>query len=171
MTGNLLHENTTYMAEIAKCYKRVLSDKLGSTGKDLFDCVISGGTFVSSFKDMGDGIIVGRFNYEAVFMFEALPAAKLDPRILMASTVTWLLENDTERQGLKLPPPKIDVDAYSSDGTPVSDLEITLTFSEPITMKETTSDIGDVFYNGKWWGIAPYVIHVAEETRVIGHGA
>ncbi|WP_279145963.1 phage tail protein [Photobacterium carnosum] len=171
MTGNLLHENTTYMAEIAKCYKRVLSDKLGSTGKDLFDCVITKGTFVPSFKDMGDGIIVGRFDYEAVFMFEALPAGKLDPRILMASTATWLLENDTERQGLKLPPPKIDIDAYSNDGGPVSDMEITLEFSEPITMKETAANMGDVFYNGKWWGIAPYVIHVAEEVRVIGNGS
>ncbi|WP_181317368.1 phage tail protein [Photobacterium phosphoreum] len=158
------------MAEIAKCYKRVLSDKLGSTGKDLFDCVITGGKFIPSFKDMGDGIIVGRFEYEAVFMFEALPVADIDPRILMATTATWLLENDTERQGLQLPPPKIEVDAYSTGAESVSDMEITLMFSEPITMKETSADIGDVFYNNTWWGIAPYVIHVAEETRVIGNG-
>lgn len=169
MTDPILH-NTTYMAELAKCYKAILEKKLGETGKDIFDCIITEGKFVPSFKDMGDGIIVGRFQYEAMFMFESLPQGSLDPRILMASTVTWLLEKDPERKGLKLPPPKIEVDAYSSDGQPVCDLDIILEFSEAVSMKETTAELGDVYYQNKWWGIAPYKLYTAEETRVIGRG-
>lgn len=164
-----MEEKQTYMAQLANIYTSILEKKLGSTGKDIFDCVITGGTFLASFKDMGDGIIVGRFNYESVFMFEGLPTSKLNPYILMASTVTWLHDNDEERKRFNFPPPKIEVDAYSTDGTPVSDMEITLQFSEEVTMKETSEELGDVFFNNKWWGIAPYTLYVAEETKVIAN--
>ena len=168
MTAPVIGANTTYMSELAKHYKRILELKMGSTGKDLFDCVITGGTLYPSFKDMGDGMIVCRFEYTAVFMFEGLPAGLMDPRILMAATTCWLLENDKDRGTLKLPPPKIDVEAYENDNsTPMSDMEITIQFSEPVMMKEVSDGSGDIFYNNKSWSIQPYVIHIAESTRVI----
>lgn len=168
MTALVVGASTTYMAELAKHYKRILELKMGSTGKDLFDCVITGGTLFPSFKDMGDGMIVCRFEYTAVFMFEGLPAGLMDPRILMAATTCWLFENDKVRESSKLPPPKIDVEAYENDNdTPMSDMEVTIQFSEPVMMKEVSDGSGDIFYNNKSWSIQPYVIHIAESTKVI----
>ncbi|GEK13227.1 phage tail protein [Aliivibrio fischeri] len=168
MIDPVIGANATYMSELAKHYKAILQKKMGSTGKDLFDCVITGGVLYSSFKVMGEGIIVARFNYQAAFIFERLPENLIDPRVIMATTTCWLLENDMDRKQQNLASPKMDVEAYSNDdSTSLSDLEITIEFSEPILMKQAQGDNGDISYQGKTWNIEPYVIHTAESTRVL----
>lgn len=159
---------STYMALLASAYKAALTRKLGSVGKDKFDCYIDGGTLLSSFKDMGDGMIVARFNYKAVFEFEALPSALMDPRILMAITTCWLLENDKDRKQQNLKGPVIEVDAYATDNQgSLSDMTIEIEFSEPITMQKVAEGEGDIQYQGEQWNIAPFVVHVAESGEVL----
>ncbi|MEC4728841.1 phage tail protein [Shewanella sp. D64] len=164
--------NVTYMAALATVYKAALTKHLGPTGKDKFDCFIEGGSLLPSFKDLGDGVIAARFVYTCVFSFESLPAALIDPRILMAMTMCWLAENDTERERQKLDTPDITVDAYADDdSTSLSDMDIKIVFSEPIAMRVTDDEKGDITYRGKQWVIAPFIIHVAESGKVINRGS
>lgn len=141
-----------------------LERKVGTSVKEQFSAYIEDGEIVPSFKNMGDGVIACYFKYKASFSIEGIQYGLINQNALIARIIAWLSEHDTTRTRFKLGNPVIDIDAY--DSSTMADIDIEVHFVDVISMREVTSGLGDVEYNGKQWDIEPYVIHTAEEGEV-----
>lgn len=157
--------SVSYMQELGDHLTNYIERKLGSPGKDKFDAYMTGGNMIPMFKDMGDGMLLGKFQYTAVFSIEDMPADKIDPYIVMARVMAWLDDNDREREKHGLKSPTVDIDAYNN-GT-MADMEITADFVESITARlAPDGEEGDVTFAGKEWNVEPYIVYVARTGKV-----
>ncbi|EJB8454811.1 phage tail protein [Vibrio parahaemolyticus] len=155
----------SYMQELGDHLVSYIERKLGSPGKDKFDAYMTGGSVIPLFKDMGDGMLLGKFQYTAVFSIEDMPTDKIDPYVVMARTMSWICDYDREREKHGLKSPTIDIDAYNN-GT-LADMEITADFVESITARlAPDGETGDITFAGKEWNVEPYVIYVATDGEV-----
>lgn len=159
-------KSISYMQELGKHITEYLDRQLGSPCKDKFDAVIESGKLIPMFKDMGTGgMIIGKFQYKAVFSIEDFPGDKMDPYVVMARVLAWIQDHDREREKHKLATPEATVDAYNNGQ--YYDMDFDIDFVETITaMLAPEGQPGDVTFAGKEWIVQPYVIYIAEDGEV-----
>lgn len=160
-------ESVCYLQALGDHLTDYLQSKWGSPCKDKFDAYMSNGQLIPMFKDMGsDTIVIGRFQYSAIFSIEDMPTHLVDPYVVMARVMAWTTDHDRERERHQLKPPSVDIDAYNNGQ--MADLEITMDFVESITAKRAPDGAaGDVSFAGKEWVIQPYVVYLAEKGEVL----
>ncbi|MCO4207930.1 phage tail protein [Aeromonas hydrophila] len=113
-------------------------------------------------KNMGPtGVDVAWLTYQAVYTIEQLPFRELDPAIVLATVAAWVQENDPFRGQFGLDDPEY---AVTPNDERTADLEIQLTFTEPLRLIEHPS--GPIHWSGKRWNVAPYDIWVAEHIEM-----
>lgn len=123
-----------------------------------FDYWMENGSNEYSGKKVGNGFLISRFRYDAVFNIERY-SQSADLFLVLLSV--WLMENDCDRSALGLPMP--DVDVTPLDDTTV-DLEIKVTFDEGITI--VPDHEGLIMYRGSRYSVAPAVISDANKVGV-----
>ncbi|WP_300674099.1 phage tail protein [Desulfoluna sp.] len=106
-------------------------------------------------KDLGHGLEVGRFRYDAVISIDRCPSSIAE--LLLSFLVVWLAKNDVERfvQGLADP----DVDVSLSDDNTV-DVEISVEFDEALVIVPDPE--GPLAFEGAQWRVDDAGINVAE---------
>jgi len=124
-----------------------------------FDYWMENGSSEYANKKVAKGVVIGRFQYEAVFSVERFSN---DADIFLALINVWLIDNDSNRDDLNLDMPSVDVTPLDDHTT---DVEVKIIFSEDITLQ--LDDNGPVLYSGQRWGIAPLVI---SDVNKIGVG-
>ncbi len=123
-----------------------------------FDYWMENGENNYTSKRQGNGLLICRFRYDAVFSIERYSD---DADLFLVLLSIWLIENDDNRDDLELDSPKVDVTVL--DDTCV-DLEITVTFDEPIEI--VPDDEGPILFRGKRYSVAPALITDANKVGV-----
>jgi hypothetical protein len=123
-----------------------------------FDYWMENGTSEYSGKREGNGIIVCRFRYDAVFDVERY-SQDADEFLVLVSI--WLIENDCDRSGQDLPMPEWDVNPLDDATT---DVQVKVSFDEDITI--VPDDEGKILYRGSRYSVAPAVITDASKVGV-----
>lgn len=109
-------------------------------------------------KKIGDGFLICRFRYDAVFSIERY-SDSADLFLVLLSV--WLMDNDASRNDPELPMPEVDVTPLDDHTV---DLEVKVAFEENITIKP--DDEGKVVWGGKRYSVAPAVITDADKVGV-----
>ena len=144
-----------------KALTAAIKDALPEKCRRGLDSWMENGTIQLCPKDQGQGVDVGRLQYDAVIYIERLPFRETDPATVLAIVAGWLQDHDDEREGLELPDPTY---AVTPDDDNTADLEITVTFSEPLRLLPDVN--GPVRYDGQRYTVAPYEIWVAEHGEL-----
>lgn len=107
-------------------------------------------------RDLGHGIELGVFKYDAVIQIENYPG---DGHAMLALLLGWLCDHDPDRELNELAEPEVDAD-LNDDRT--VDLEIAVEFEEPLCL--VPDDDGEIRFNGRRWRVVGDVpVDVAEE--------
>jgi hypothetical protein len=123
-----------------------------------FDYYMENGTNEFCSKKVGQGLLLSRFQYDAVFSVERY-SQSADLFLVLLST--WLQEYDCSRIELELPMPEVDVTPLDDNTV---DVDVKITFSEDITVMP--DDEGNVFYKGVRYRVAPSPISDANSVGV-----
>lgn len=114
-------------------------------------------------KDLGHGLQLGIFKYQAVVSIEDF---KGDASLLLALVLAWLEDNDPERDHAALPDPEVDVAELDNKHF---DVELAIEFEEALEI--VPDEDGPLTFRGKQWRIASVEIDVAEEFTLIGRAS
>lgn len=106
----------------------------------------------------GDGLVIGRIRYTAVFSIEKFSK---DEALLFALVSAWLQENDPDRDRHELKSPKLDIEDANAK---TADVEIEIEFLEDITVVPDVD--GLIEFNGQRWSIAQTTIDEATSVAV-----
>lgn len=115
-----------------------------------FDYWMQNGTNEYSSKKIGNGFVISRFRYDAVFNVERY-SESADLFLVLLSA--WLMDNDESREELDLPMPAVDVTPLDDSTV---DVEVKVTFDEAITI--LPDDEGLVLWGGKRYSVAQAII-------------
>jgi hypothetical protein len=96
------------------------------------------GVLMPTGRDLGHGIEIGRFKYDAVIQLERYPD---DAYALLAFVTAWLQVHDPDRESQGLGDPDVD-------------------FEEALELVPDES--GPIEFDGKRWAVAPVPIDVAD---------
>ena len=107
------------------------------------------------------GMHMGDMNYSATIVLERFAD---NPARLMALVVSWLENNDEDRDGL--PATVFDITMLDND---LAAVDIKLQFSEPQYLTEDPD--GEIEAFGQTWAFVPFELWVAEKGEVTGDGA
>lgn len=113
-------------------------------------------------KNQGLGAEIGYISYNASFSFERFPFQKIDPAIVIASVMAWLMDTDKHREDFYLNDPTFDIES-ESDSTVLMTLEVE--FIEPLMV--VPDENGPITWQGEKWSLAPYEVWVAEHGDVV----
>ena len=125
---------------------------------DDFDSWMQNGVLQFSGKNLGDGLLLFRLNYNAYFSIEEYTG---EADLLCVHFVTWLMDNDPCRDEDNLPEPSIDVDVNEHG---VVDIEVSINFIEDVEIVEDPD--GDITFNGKTWSLGEVEISVVDEISI-----
>jgi hypothetical protein len=107
-------------------------------------------------KKLGNGLLIARVEYSAVFNLER---CTVDPATLCSLVATWLLEYDSDRDRKGLSDPTLDVDAETQT---LADVEFSVEFLEDI---ELVPDVeGSVLYKGQRYAVQ--TVPIDEITQI-----
>jgi hypothetical protein len=123
-----------------------------------FDYWMENGTSEPASKKVGNGLLLCRFRYDAVFSIERHSG---DEDLFLCLLSVWLMENDCGRDDLELPPPSVEVNPLDDSTV---DLEVKVTFDEGITV--LPDDNGLIVYKGNRYSVALAVISDASKVGV-----
>lgn len=139
--------------------------KLGAISKHLqqvtgllrerFTAFADQGILIPTGKNLGNGVEVGVFKYDAVIQIEGYPG---DGYHLLAVVSAWLAGNDPDRDDQELADPEVDI-TLNDDRT--ADVDISIEFEERIEI--VPDDDGPISFNGSNWSVAEVEIDVAED--------
>lgn len=133
--------------------KHLLS--LPGVNRDNTESFVDLGKLKLTGKDLGHGIELGRFQYDAVISIERFPS-ELAP-LLLAVILTWLAEHDPDRYHMGLEDPDIDV---SLDDEQTVSVQISVEFDEPLYL--VRDDEGPITHDGQTWRVDDVLIDTAE---------
>jgi hypothetical protein len=122
------------------------------------DYWMENGTANFSAKKVGQGILLCRFQYDAVFSVERYSN---NPDLFLAIFCCWLQDHDGSRSDDDLAMPSIDVTPMNDSTT---DIEVKLQFIEEITAVEDAN--GELEFNGKRWQLQSVAINDADTVGV-----
>tara|TARA_R100000656_G_C3934345_1_gene125518 strand:- start:213 stop:704 length:492 start_codon:yes stop_codon:yes gene_type:complete len=123
-----------------------------------FDYWMESGSNEYTGKKVGNGFLISRFRYDAVFSVERY-SQSADLFLVLLSV--WLMENDGTRNELDLPMPDVEVNPLDDHTV---DLEVKMTFDEGIEI--VADDNGLILYRGNRYSVAPAVITEASKVGV-----
>lgn len=123
-----------------------------------FDYWMENGTSDYTGKKVGNGYLICRFRYDAVFSVERYSQSA---DLFLVFLNIWLMENDCTRNELELPMPSVEVNPLDDQTV---DLEVKITFEEGITI--VPDDEGLVLFRGNRYSVAPAVITDASKVGV-----
>ncbi|MCJ2164651.1 MULTISPECIES: phage tail protein [unclassified Pseudodesulfovibrio] len=128
--------------------------KAGASGNHIHSFADQG-VIVPTGRDLGHGLEVGRFKYDAVIQVEGY---RDDGMLFVAFVTAWLQVHDPKREALGLADPEIDI-SLNDDRT--ADIELSIDFEESLEI--VPDEDGPIHYNGQRWRVADVPIDVAEE--------
>jgi len=134
MAAQKLKDLTSYLLEKKICAARKLTP------------YVEGATLAKGFKDLGNGLLICRFEYTAILFIEDFAG---DAHLLFAFISTWLFENDECRDNDELLPPSIEVDEVDDKTAEVS---ISIQFIEDITITKDANGLID--FLGETWSLS-----------------
>ena len=108
-------------------------------------------------KDQGTGLLLFRQEYDAVISIERFPHTRHPVEFLFAQVITWLMENDSEREDQHLGQPSVESDILDAN---LADLDITIPFAEDV--QAIPDENGPIVINGQKYRLANYEIDYAE---------
>lgn len=123
-----------------------------------FDYVMTNGKNAYANKRIGNGLLISRFRYDAVFLIERYSQ---DADLFLALISTWLMENDNSRDEQELEMPDVGVTALDDFTV---DLEVRIVFEENITI--VPDEVGKIIFNGSRYSVLPAVISDAIKVGV-----
>ena len=112
------------------------------------------------FEDRGNGFVVGRYKYDAVFELERFKGEAFE---LLALINCWLDENDDERKELELADPEINVELNDRQ---TCDIELVIEFDEPVSIVEDAKGI--IPFRGQRYRVEAVPVDVAETFDMEG---
>lgn len=130
-------------------------ESLPGITRDQMEAFADLGKLVPTGRDLGIGLEVGRFKYDAVISIERCPAS-LAP-LLLSSLLVWLEENDPDRDRFDLADPDVDVTIEDEQSVFI---QITVEFDEALTI--VADPDGLISYDDKQWRVDDVSIDVAE---------
>ncbi len=142
------------MEKLNKLAKHI--ESMPGITRDQMEAFADLGKLIPTGKDLGQGLEVGRFKYDAVISIERCPAG-IAP-LLLSSLLIWLSVNDPGRDLLNLEDPDVDVTVEDEQTVFV---QITVEFDEPLAIVEDPD--GKISYDGKRWSVSAVPIDVAED--------
>lgn len=116
------------------------------------------GKMVPASKNTGEGYLVCRFQYDAIFSIEGFTG---DSALLIALISTWLTDNDPTRDDDNLSPPDIDVDIIDRNSV---DVEIAVQFREDIEI--VANDNGPIAFDGRRWELGSVPSSIVDTVAV-----
>ena len=129
-----------------------------------FDYWMENGSNEYASKKVGNGFLICRFRYDAVFSVERYSDSDDDTDsadLFLVLLSVWLMENDDGRSDLALPMPSVEVNPLDDQSV---DLEVKVTFDEGITI--VPDDNGKVLFRGNRYSVVPAVITDASKVGV-----
>lgn len=96
--------------------------------RELFDVFTDRGKTELLLNDKGNGLELARIKYTGIITIENYP---YDAYALLAYVVTWLADNDPERQQLRLEEPNFDVEINNENTV---NIELMIDFDEPLEL-------------------------------------
>jgi hypothetical protein len=130
-------------------------ESLPGIARDQMEAFADLGKLVPTGRDLGNGLEVGRFRYDAVISIERCPARIA--ALLLSSLLVWLAVNDPDRELHELADPDIDVTLEDEQTVFV---QLTVEFNEALAIVEDPA--GLIAYDGRQWSVAEVPIDVAE---------
>ena len=128
---------------------------LPGVGRDQMESYADQGKLIPEGLDLGHGLQVGRFRYEAVISIDNCPASSAD--LLLATLSIWLGVYDPEREDKGLGEPDVDVSLLDDQTVFV---ELSVSFDEPIVVVPDPN--GPLEYDGRKWRVDDAPVYVAE---------
>jgi hypothetical protein len=113
--------------------------------------------FRGVFKDLGNGMVLFRQEYDAVISIERFPHERHPVELLFGQVCAWLIDNDPEREDQDVEQPTVDADIL---GGGMADLDITIPFVEDV--EAIPDDNGPITINGETYQLANVLIDYAE---------
>lgn len=115
------------------------------------------GELIPTGSDLGHGVELGRFKYDALIQIENYSG---DADVLLLLILAWVSERDTDRDEDGLADPEMDVSVNDHSS---ADIDIAIEFEEGLQI--VPDDNGPIPYNGRKWRVAEVPIDVAEELE------
>lgn len=130
-------------------------EALPGIARDQMEAFADLGKLCPSGKDLGKGLEIGRFKYDAVISIERCPATLAT--LLLSVLLIWLAVNDPDRDLLELGDP--DIDVTLEDEQTVS-VQISVEFDESLSIVEDPE--GPITWDGKQWRVDEVPVDVAQ---------
>jgi hypothetical protein len=115
------------------------------------------GILIPTGRDLGQGVEVGVFKYDAVIQIERYPG---DAYHLLAVISAWLADHDGGREDAGLADPEVDI-SLNDDRT--ADVDLSVEFEERLEIVPTQD--GPIAFDGRTWAVAETPIDVAESLE------
>lgn len=113
------------------------------------------GETIPTGRDLGHGVELGVFKYDALIQVEAFNGSSSELLLLVMS---WLHDHDKDRDHAGLADPEVDA-SLNDDFT--ADVDLAIEFEEPLQM--VPDEQGPILFNGRKWRVADVPVDVAEE--------
>jgi hypothetical protein len=125
--------------------------------RESFDSFVDRGDLLPTGKDLGHGLEVARFQYDASVYLYGYPG---DGHLVLALVMAWLQQADTEREQQGLGDPRIEIAILDAD---TADVEISVTFNEGIELVPDAA--GRIPYRGSRWSVTDVPVDVADSMQ------
>lgn len=122
--------------------------------RELFEVFTDRGTTELLLNDRGNGLELGRIQYTGIITIENYP---YDAYALLAHVITWLADNDPERQQLRLDELSFDIEMNNENTVNV---ELMIDFDEPLELIEDSA--GTIELGGTRYRIEAVDIDIAK---------
>ncbi|WBF68263.1 phage tail protein [Desulfovibrio subterraneus] len=125
--------------------------------RESFDAFVDSGELNPTGKDLGHGIEVARFRYDAsVYLYNYAG----DGHQILALVMAWVVGHDAERELHDLSDPKVEVTILDDDS---ADVEIRISFDEGVEL--VMDPQGRIPYGGAMWSVTDVPVDVAEAVE------
>ncbi|HEX9701324.1 MAG TPA: phage tail protein [Rhodospirillales bacterium] len=124
--------------------------------RERFTAFADQGTLIPTGRDLGNGIEIGIFKYDAVIQIERYPG---DAYHLLAVVSAWLADNDATRDDDGLADPDVDI-GLNDDRT--ADVDLSVEFEERIQI--VPQDGGPIAFDGRDWAVVDVPVDFAESV-------
>ncbi|SHJ71998.1 phage tail protein (plasmid) [Halodesulfovibrio aestuarii] len=108
-------------------------------------------------SDLGHGVELGRFKYDALIQIENYSG---DADVLLLLILAWISEHDTNRDEDGLADPETDISLNDQD---TADIDIAVEFEEGLQI--VPDENGPIPFDGRQWRVSDVPIDVAEELE------
>jgi len=130
-------------------------ESLPGIARDQMEAFADLGKLCPCCKDLGNGLEIGRFKYDAVISIERCPGTLAS--LLLAVLLVWLAENDPDRDLLNLEDPDIDVTLEDEQTVFV---QISVKFDEALSIVPDPN--GLITWDDKQWRIDDVPVDLAQ---------